>query len=387
MAKLTKKIIENTPSEDKDILLWDGELKGFGCKITPKGKRIYLLYYRTKDGRQRKPIIGQHNPLSCEQARDIARRWLNEVAEGGDPSATKQEVKKSLNVSEFMELYIDKHIPNMKQKSAEEDIRLIKNYITPNLGKIKLTALTKNDIAKLHASLREKSTTANRIVGVLSRALNLAENWNLRPDGSNPCRYFKKYPERKKERFLSIEELGKLSKILYEAEINRTELDSVIAAIRLLIFTGCRLMEILTLKWQYVDFANHCLRLPDSKTGAKTVYLAPVALEILSKLDQLEGNPYVIIGKIEGSHLINLHKPWFRIRKLAGLDDVRMHDLRHSFASIGAASGLSLPIIGALLGHTQAQTTARYAHLIGDPLREAASVIGTSLEKAMKNKN
>ena len=150
----------------------------------------------------------------------------------------------------------------------------------------------------------------------------------------------------------------------------------IMAAIRLLVLTGARLNEILTLRWDWVGFDAQCLRLPDSKTGAKTVYLNPPAMKVLAEIPKLEGNPHVICGGKSGAHLINLQKPWRRIRKQAGLDDLRLHDLRHSFASIAVASGMSLPLIGALLGHSQPQTTARYAHLSDDPLKKAAKTVG-----------
>lgn len=384
MPKLTKRLVEAIEPEEKDIIIRDSELKGFICKVTPKNKRVYMLYYRTKDGRERKPAIGNHGALTCEDAREIAREWLSDIAKGGDPSLTKQKDKSTPTVEEFSKLYLEKHAPNMKPKSAEEDERLWRNYVVPALGKIKINVLGKHDLISFHQSLRHKTVTANRAIGLLSRALNIAESWGMRPENSNPCKYVKKYAEKKKERFLSLDELSNLSKTLSKFEKNETVGLSTIYAIRLLIFTGCRLNEILTLKWSYVDFDNHCLRLPDSKTGAKTVYLAPAALEVLSNLPRQEFNPYVIPGKIKGARLVNLQKPWRKIRKDAKLDDVRIHDLRHSFASIGAASGLSLPIIGALLGHKQTQTTARYAHLVGDPLKQAAGAIGDRIKAAME---
>ncbi len=185
------------------------------------------------------------------------------------------------------------------------------------------------------------------------------------------------------ERFLSNEELARLGEVLAEAERTRTEIPSAIAAIRLLLFTGCRRSEILTLKWEHVDFERQCLRLPESKTGSKTVYLSPPALEVLTGIDREEGSPYVITGAKPGSHLVNLTKPWQRIRKKAELEGVRIHDLRHSFASMAVAGGLSLPVIGALLGHTQPATTHRYAHLAADPLKQAANLTGNRIAAAM----
>ena len=185
------------------------------------------------------------------------------------------------------------------------------------------------------------------------------------------------------ERFLSNEELARLGDVLAEAERTRTDNPSAIAAIRLLLFTGCRRSEILTLKWEHVDFEGQCLRIPESKTGSKTVYLSPPALEVLAGIDREERGPYVITGAKPGSHLVNLTKPWQRIRKKAELEGVRIHDLRHSFASMAVAGGLSLPVIGALLGHTQPATTHRYAHLAADPLKQAANLTGNRIAAAM----
>jgi integrase len=385
MPKLTKKLVEAIEPESKDVIIRDSELKGFICKVTPKGKRVYMLYYRTKEGRERKPLIGVHGVLSCEGAREIALEWLAQVSKGEDPSLMKQEARKTISIKELSERYMDEYATAHKKSSS---IRMDKGnlalHINPVIGAIRITTITRQDIGELHHSLKDTPITANRCLALISKMLNLAEQWGLRQDGSNPCRHIQKYPENKRERFLSIEEIQNLSAILNKAEQEGNEMQSVVNAIRLLILTGCRLNEVLTLKWEYIDQQNHCLRLPDSKTGAKTVYLAPAALDIIANISRVEGNPYVIIGKNKGACLVNLQKPWTRIRIEAKLPEVRLHDLRHSFASIGAASGLSLPIIGALLGHTQTQTTARYAHLIGAPLKDAASMIGSKIDAAMK---
>jgi integrase len=212
--------------------------------------------------------------------------------------------------------------------------------------------------------------------------MNLAEVWRMRPNGSNPCRHIKKYRENKRERYLSEAELARLGEALTEVDQDGTVMPSAVAAIRLLIFTGARLSEILTLRWDYVEHSY--LRLPDSKTGAKVIYLNPPASELLARLPRIVDNPYVIPGNKPGARLVNLQKPWRLIRARAGLEDVRIHDLRHTFASIGAASGLSLPMIGKLLGHTQAATTERYAHLADDPVRAASEAIGQRIDAAMK---
>jgi integrase len=267
------------------------------------------------------------------------------------------------------------------------------------------------------------------VLAVLSKMFNWAERHGYLPDGTNPCRHVEKYRESKRERFLSEAELAHLAVALAEAENNGSESPFAVAAIRLLIFTGARRGEILGLRWESVDLERAMLRLPDSKTGAKVIYLAPPALEILASLLRIERNPYVIAGK-GGEHWKVLKKPWRRIRDRAtvsiwadsddervsdsvanlaidlkrtptvsevrvgaekedidlptGLADVRLHDLRHTFASVGAAGGLSLPMIGRLLGHTQAATTQRYAHLAADPVRAANEAVAQRIATAMK---
>jgi integrase len=193
----------------------------------------------------------------------------------------------------------------------------------------------------------------------------------------------KKYPEQKRERFLSPEEFAALGKALRDVEVDGSETQSAVDAIRLLMLTGCRLGEIITLKWDYVGLKARELRLPDSKTGAKIVHFGKMACDVLKGIERREDNPYVITGKKEGSRLTDLQHPWRRIRGKAGLDDVRIHDLRHSYASGALALGEGLPMIGKLLGHTQVQTTARYAHLANDPVKSAAGRVSDAIGAAM----
>ena len=301
-----------------------------------------------------------------------------------DPSSEKHLLKVQKTIADLADRYLKEHAEIHKKKlSIEGDKVLLRKYIIPTLGRIKINSLTSKDVVDLHYDLRDTPIAANRCIALLSKMLSLAEKWSLRSDASSLCKHIDKYPENKKERFLSIEEIDKLSSVLKEASWAKIEHPSVTNAIKLLLLTGCRLSEILTLKWEYIDKLHHRINLPDSKTGKKSVYISPFVLEIFENIERKQDNPYVIYGTVEGKHLINLQKAWRRIRKRAGLDDVRIHDLRHSFASIGAASGLSLPIIGALLGHTQTQTTARYAHLIGEPLKDATSLIGEKMKSML----
>lgn len=385
MPKITKRLVEALEPKKEEYFVWDSELKGFAVKITPKGKRVYMLYYRTKDHRQRKPAIGAHGQITCDQARNIAQEWLVLISKGGDPSLEKQINRQSLTISELAEKYLTDY-SQIHKKSYSTKIEKVhlNNDILPQIGKLKLNSLTQNDILTLHKSLKHKPITANRCLVLISKMLNLAEKWGLRDDAGTLCKHIDKYPETKREKFLSMSEIENLFRVLQEAEMHKTFIPSTINAIRLLLLTGCRLSEILTLKWEYIDIENFRINFPDSKTGKKTTYISPFAIEILNSIPKVENNPYVLQGKVEGKNLANLQKAWIKIREKAGIPDVRIHDLRHSFASIGAASGLSLPIIGALLGHNQVKTTARYAHLVGDPLREAASLIGDKIKSAIK---
>ena len=241
--------------------------------------------------------------------------------------------------------------------------------------------IQRSDIAALHHDMRDTPYQANRTLGVLSKMFNLAELWDIRPDGTNPCRHVKRFREEKRERFLSDIEYQRLGAALKEIEVDGSETAPAIAAVRLLMLTGCRLSEIQKLRWQHVDLGAGELRLPDTKTGAKVVYLGDPAIAVLERIDRRDGNPWVIAGRKPESHLTDLQHPWRRIRARADLDDVRIHDLRHSFASGGLLVGEGLPMIGKLLGHTQVQTTARYAHLASDPVKSAANRIASRIAK------
>lgn len=383
--KLTKRAIDALEPQAKDLFVWDTDLSGFGLKITPSGTRVYILQYRVAGIGVRRYTVGKHGTWTPDTARKEAVRLLGLVASGKDPAEAKQHGKDGLTFSAFSERYLKEYaVPHKKPRSAEEDRRNLHNHATPAIGSRRIDKVTRTDVAKLHHALRETPIAANRVLVLLHTIFSLAEAWGQRPDGSNPCKHIKKYKEQKRERFLSEQELARLGKVLAEKE--STVHPSVTGAIRLLIFTGARLNEILTLQWNMVDLEQWSIRLPDSKTGAKTIHLNPPALSVLSKLPRIEGNPYVLPGVRAGSHMSNIHHAWFNIRDESKLPDLRIHDLRHSFASVGAGSGLGLPVIGALLGHTQAATTQRYAHLSADPLKQASDLIGEKIQAAMDSK-
>ncbi|MCF6217098.1 MAG: tyrosine-type recombinase/integrase [Emcibacter sp.] len=248
------------------------------------------------------------------------------------------------------------------------------------IGRTCVTNLSDTNVVELHQSMSDKPYQANRTIGVLSIMMKQAEKWGYREKNTNPCYSVEKFKEKGRERFLSSKELQRLGKALSDFE---TEKPIPVALIRLLIFTGCRLSEIQTLKWQYVDLKKRQLNLPDSKTGEKIIYFGKECEQILRNTIRFPDNPYVITGALEGDHLKEIQKPWRKIRAAASLDDVRIHDLRHTFASHGVILTGSLPIVGKLLGHTRPETTARYAHLAADPIREAAQDVSEAISKSL----
>jgi integrase len=381
-GKITKRTVDATLPGERDVFLWDVDLKGFGLKVSPAGSKVYLVQYRLggREARTQRYTIGKHgSPWTPDKAREEAERLLGRVANEVDPAkerkaklAAHRVDAEAPTLAEFAARYIDEYAKSYKKpRTVEEDERNLRLHIKPILGKLKLKDIIPAHIAKFHASRRDTPTNANRCRALLSHLFKIAEVWGERPPGSNPCRHVEKFSERKRERFLSADELARLTDALERAE--GKEPLSAIAAIRLLILSGCRLSEILSLRWEWINFERGCLIMPDSKTGAKTVPLGAPALRALAELPHQEGSPYVLPAERGDGHFVGIQRPWQRVRGAAGLDDVRIHDLRHSFASIAVSGGDSLYLVGKVLGHRQSRTTERYAHLKDDPLRAVAN--------------
>ena len=254
------------------------------------------------------------------------------------------------------------------------------NVIKPEFGRKPISEITKTDIARLHQRNANQPCRANHIYSTLSKFFNWCEDLGYIPEGTNPCNKVKKYTIKGKERFLSSIENARLDSVLENALSNKSETIFTISAIQLLRFTGARRNEILGLRWEWVDLENSIINLPDSKTGQKAILLNSAAKNVLRNIPRVANNPFVIVGRREGKHLVNIQKPWNRIRKAAKLDDVRIHDLRHTFASVAVAHGMSLHTLGMLLGHKQASTTYRYAHIANDTLKEASENVGSLLK-------
>lgn len=385
--KLTKRVIDSLTYTRKSgaQCVWDDDLAGFGVRVYPTGRKSFVVAYRV-EGRQRFHTLGKVGELTVHEARTQAMEVLSSVRRGGDPSGDRIAYRQAPTMTDLSERYMRQHArPRKKPFGIENDERTWRKHVLPRLGKKKVADVTRADVFQLHSEMGERTPIqANRTIALLSKAFNLCEIWGWRPDGSNPVRHVPRFPENQRERFLSEAELLRLAQALNEAERLQLEEPASIAAIRLILLTGCRSGEIKGLRWSEVDFQRRCLRLADSKTGRKTIYLSSGALQVLSDIERVPDNPYVIVGAKPGSHLVGLSRPWFRIRKRAGLDDVRLHDLRHTYASVGAGIGLSLPMIGNLLGHTVPATTQRYAHLAAHPMLEASERIGATLDAAMR---
>ena len=364
--------------------VWDLSPFGFAVRCQRVAK-VYCLKYRFK-GRQRWLTIGKHgSPWTPETARTEAERLLGMVAAGNDPAVHRDTEKQAPTMKEALERFMSEHVrKKRKTGTVSEYARLLDKIILPAFGRHRVKDVVTADVTRLHSGLSGTPYQANRCVALLSKFFNWAEREAIRPQFSNPCRHVEKFKEEKRERMLSPEELGRLGDAISACN---DKSPYVVAAIKLLAFTGARLNEILTLRWEYVDLVKGEARLPDSKSGAKTIHLPPPAMAVLADLPRTEGNPHVIVGQKSGGHLVNLGKPWRAIRSASGLSDVRIHDLRHAFASVAASSGMGLPIIGKLLGHSQPQTTARYAHLAADPLKEAAASVAGTIAAAMQISN
>jgi site-specific recombinase XerD len=406
-AKITKRVVDAADPEAATYLIRDTEIKGFALVVTPAGAKSYAIDYRAGSGRgapKRRFVIGKHGALTPETARIEARRLLGAVAAGGDPAEVRSAERRALTISELADLYLAEGAAHKKASTLRADRGRIIHHVKPLLGRKRIDQVTRADIERLLIDVRSGRTAvptppkgarasgslpsggagaAAQCVTLMGTLFAFAVQRGLRTD--NPARGIKKPPVRKMERFLSEAEIAQLAETL-DTDAARSGNPYPYAAIKLLMLTGCRRGEIIGLQWAHVDFEWRCLRLPDSKTREKVIYLNQPALALLSGLPRTSGNPYVIAGERAGMPFGGIDKVWFRVRAAAGLDDVRLHDLRHSFASIGAVGGLSLLIIGALLGHKHAATTARYAHLSADPLRAANDAVGTRIAAAMSRK-
>ena len=411
IERITKRVVDAIQAGDRDVFLWDADLAGFGLKVTPTGKKTYVIQYRIpglgRRGFAKRFSLGEHGPLTPEEARRSARRELGRVAQGSSPAAERAALKQMIRVSELSVSYLDEVDRRRKPGTAREYKRLWKKHILPAFGMKQVSAVTPADIRRLHRSLHDTPYVANRVVARLATFFAYAITEGVIPSKENPAHNIEFYPEQGRERFLTKEEFGRLGEALGRAEReglppapehrkkpkkpenqkHRPKNADVpipanpfaVAAIRLLALTGCRENEVLSLRWDAVDFERGYLRLADTKTGKSVRPLGQSAATLLASLARVEGNPYVLPGLRAKQHLIEIKRVWYAVRHAAKLKELRLHDLRHSFASVPAASGESLLVVRSLLGHKNVATTERYAHLGDDPVKRAANRTSESI--------
>ncbi len=395
-------------SQKDRAFLWDDALSGFGAVAYPTGRKVYIAQFR-QAGRSRRITIGEHGRLTAEEARSEAKKLLGAVETGADPIAQRRAAREVRSVREVAAEFLASHVAAKRKGGTQDDYeRIMRLHVLPALGSRRMNEVRRSDVQRLHSSLSGTPAIANKSLAVISSAWNWAAKREEPGIGPNPATGIDRFKEVRRERFLSAEELARLGDAIREGETNglawatdetkptakhtprnaRTMLDPyAAAAIRLLILTGARLREVLHARWDWIDFDRGMIHLPDSKTGQKPIYLSAAAQAVLASLARVEGNPHVFPGEVKGEPRTDLKKPWAAITRAAGLEGLRIHDLRHSFASVGAGANLGLPVIGKLLGHSQPATTARYAHLDADPMRRAVETIGNSIAAAMGGKS
>jgi integrase len=407
IARITKRTIDALKPTTREFTRWDDAVAGFGIRVRPSGAKSFVVVYRAGPGRGarvRRFTIGNVGKITPDSARARAKAILGAVAMGDDPADRKATERDVPTVAELADRFLADHVRVKRKASTEERYRdILHRIVKPELGATKADKLTRMQLTRLHSSLARTPVQANRMLAVVGSMYAFGSRIGLLAEGVNPARRIDKFKESRRERFLTADELKRLGKAIRRAEttgvpwivdhlnqntkhVPKTRrftpiAPSTAAALRLLLFTGCRVGEILQLRWDYVDVGRGCLFLPDSKTGRKTIVLNAPALSVLNALERI--GPYVIPGEDPQQPRTDLKRPWAAVTRAAGLTGVRLHDLRHTYASFGAGSGLGLPIIGRLLGHSQAATTARYAHLDNDPLRRASEAIAGSIAAAL----
>lgn len=402
---ITKRTIDALSTTRHHEYVWDDELPGFGVRVTASGFKAYVVQYRLpglgRRGTVKRVTLGAHGVLTPDEARRLAKRELGKVAQGVDLAAERATRKKAASIEELGVEYLKDVELHRKPGTAKEYKRLWDKHVLPALGSKLAAEVSVADIRRLHRTLHKTPYLANRVAAMLGAFFTFAENEGARGANDNPAHGIEFFAEKPRERFLTREEFKRLGAALTKAETEGLppapehrrkpgkeakqkhrpkSADApipanpfAVAAIRLLALTGCRENEILSLRWDAVDLERGYLRLADTKTGRSVRPIGESATAVLEALPRIEGNPFVFPGLKENEHLKETKRLWYAVRYAAKLDGLRLHDLRHSFASVPATSGESLLVVRSLLGHKRASTTERYAHLSDDPVKRAAN--------------
>lgn len=380
MAKITKRFVESIePDSVATLKYWDTELKGFGVVVLPSGRRTYCVQYRNQQRSLKRLKLGVHGQITTEEARVLAKKYLGAVAHGQDPATSRKEIKNLSTMKDLAHDYLERHGKRKRPKSFREDKDILNNFVLPSFGNQKVAHLSRREIETLHLKLEHKPYRANRVLALLSKMFTLAINWGWRTD--NPVKGIARYPEEKKDRWLDKTELNRLWDVL-----DRYPKHLAAHVFKFLLLTGARKSEALQATWDQFDLDQGVWTKPSHLTKQKKKEHLPLSEHALKVLKEIKGlnqkdSTYLFPGKIDGQPLREIKTFWKKVLKEAKLENVRIHDLRHTHASHLVSSGLSLSIVGKLLGHTQASTTQRYAHLADEPLRAAAELFGRKVGK------
>lgn len=389
-VKLTKSTIEAAPIRGRDYELRDTVVPGFLCKVTAKGRKVFMLQYRTNAGQRRKPAIGRYGELGVDQARSIAQEWFGDIRRGHDPSSAKQAARRAPTVKDLCDRFIKEYSkPRNKPRTVETNQNNIRRYIIPALGRLKVPDVRRPDVIALMTRMSKAPTTANRTMACLRKMFNLAEVWGYRPDGSNPCRHVPLYPEKGKTRYITDDELGRIFAYLNRADAEELEHPLLTLAIRLQFEFAARMCEIRTLEWAWVDLENRRVTWPDSKTGGISKPMSDEAHRLLSSAPKVEGSPYVCPSLYDGALPMpegTYNNGWKRILVRAEVPHVGTHGIRHRAATDIANSGVPIKVGMALTAHKTVAMFMRYVHTETEPVRSAAEKVASLRKDLIKRK-
>jgi integrase len=390
MPKLTQELVESLPADGRDRIIFDAGTEGFGIRVTATGRKIFIAQARSA-GKVRRTSVGTFPEMTVKRARQEALPVRAAMRRDEDPRAERAARIKAIEagtvtVSAFADRWLAEYVRlKLKRRTIADYERLLEQKIKPALGHLLVTRVAKDDVLKFHSSLAATPRRANYAVSTFRAIMTFAEDCGLRPPASNPARRIKMYREKARERFLSEAEIGSAAEGIAAAEQAGKIGPHAAAALRLALFTGARRGELMAAEWSHLDWERRFIRLPDSKGNEpRTIYLSDAALQVLKGIPRI--GKFIVAGAQPDEPYQNLSRAWMIAREFVGLDDVRLHDLRHSYASLAASKGVSLQMIGKLLGHRVSATTQRYAHLARDAVASVNDELGEAMASAIEAK-
>jgi integrase len=380
-TRLTDALVKRIePPKTGNRIIYDPAMPGFGCRVTAGGHRAFVLTYYNRAGRQRRYTIGSFPDWSVVGARDEARKLKRQIDQGSDPLADIEAERGAATVDDLIDRFLDEHVSRKRPHTQYDYRNVIERHIRPALGRVKVAEVAWANVDALHRKITKagRATQANRVIAVVSKMFALAIRWRMRAD--NPAKGIERNAEQKRKRYPSADELKRLT-----AALDKLDDPQAADVFRLCLLTGCRVGEAMAARWADIDLRGGTWVKPGSTTKQKTDHVAPLsapAKQLLTELRRKTNGPWVFPADSKPGHRVTVQKSWLELCRAARITGLRIHDLRHGFASQLASSGASLPLIGSLLGHSNPQTTHRYAHLFDDPQREAVERVGAIITKA-----